>query len=85
MMLSCKDVTRLISESMDRTLPVGTRIAVRIHLLVCRFCARYRRQLHLIRDTVQRIVAAEDTFGDATGGGLSEERRERIKRALEAR
>ena len=52
MMLSCRDVTRRISESMDRTLPVGERIGVRLHLLICRFCARYERQLLLIRGAV---------------------------------
>jgi hypothetical protein len=85
MMLSCKDVTRLISESMDHTLPVGKRIGVRLHLLVCRFCARYRRQLHLIRDTVQRIVAEEEASGDTIGEALPEEARERIRRTLESR
>ena len=84
-MLSCRDVTRLISESMDGSLPVGTRIGVRLHLLVCRFCARYERQLRLIRDTVRRIVAEEERPGEGFGGVLSEEARVRIKRALGSR
>ena len=81
-MLSCKDVTRLISESMDTSLPLGERIGVRIHLLICRFCARYKRQLLLIRETLRRLVAAEDRSEGPAGETLSEEARERIKRAL---
>ena len=81
-MLSCKDVTRLISESMDTSLPLGERIGVRIHLLICRFCARDKRQLLLIRETLRRLVAAEDRSEGPAGETLSEEARERIKRAL---
>jgi len=81
-MLSCKDVTRLLSESMDHSLPLGKRLGVRLHLLICRFCARYERQLLLIRETVRRLAAMEDTHGPLTGEPLSEEAKERIRNAL---
>ena len=77
-MLSCKDVTRLISESMDHSLPIGKRIGVRLHLLMCKFCSRYERQLLLIRETVRRIVATEEKPGET----LSEEAKERIRKSL---
>ena len=81
-MLSCKDVTRLLSESMDHSLPLGKRIGVRLHLLMCRFCARYERQLLLIRETVRRIVASEEKPGESPGETLSEESKERIRKSL---
>jgi len=81
-MLSCKDVTRLISESMDRSLPIGKRVGVRFHLLICKFCARYERQLLLIRDTVRPLAAMEDTYGSLIGARLSEEAKERIRSSL---
>ena len=81
-MLSCKDVTRLLSESMDHSLPLGKRIGVRLHLLICKFCARYKRQLLLIRETVRRLVAEEDKPGGPFGEPLSEETKERIRGAL---
>ena len=80
-MLSCKDVTRLISESMDRSLPLRKRIGVRFHLLICQFCARYERQLALIRETVRHLLAAEDAPGGPLGEPLSEEAKERIGKA----
>jgi predicted anti-sigma-YlaC factor YlaD len=46
---TCQDATRLLSESMDRTLPRRTRIALVVHLLICRGCRAYRRQLQRIR------------------------------------
>ena len=82
MMLSCKDVTRLISESMDRRLPPGRRIGVRLHVLLCRFCARYERQLLLIRDTVRRIAVPEDPPAGLSRDTLSAQARERILRSL---
>jgi hypothetical protein len=81
-MLSCKDVTQLISESMDRSLPLRKRIGVRVHLLICKFCARYERQLLIIRDTVRRLVATEETAGGPLGETLSEEAKERIRKSL---
>lgn len=81
-MLSCKDVTRLLSESMDHSLPLGKRVGVRFHLLICKFCARYERQLLLIRETVRRLVTTEDRLGESPGETLSAEARERIRKAL---
>jgi hypothetical protein len=81
-MLSCKDVTQLISESMDTSLPIGKRIGMRLHLLMCKFCARYERQLLLIRETVRRIAATEEKPGEPPGETLSEEAKERIRKSL---
>ncbi len=85
MMLSCRDVTQLISRSMDTSLPVGKRIGVRIHLLICRFCARYEKQLLLIRETVRRVVAEEELPGAPSAEALSEDARGRIRQALQSR
>ena len=84
-MLSCKDVTRLLSESMDHSLPLGKRVGVRLHLLICRFCARYERQLLLIRETVRRLAAMEDAYGSLIGEPLSEEAKERIRKSSQLR
>jgi len=85
MMLSCRDVTQLISRSMDASLPVGKRIGVRVHLLICRFCARYEKQLLLIRETVRRVAAAEELPGGPSAEALSEEARGRIRQSLRSR
>ena len=81
-MLSCKDVTQLLSESMDTSLPIGKRVGMRLHLLMCKFCARYERQLLLIRETVRQIVGAEDRPGEPPRDTLSREAKERIRDSL---
>ena len=47
---TCKDVTRMMSEAMDRRLPLRKRIAIYVHRLICLWCDRYYRQLRLTRD-----------------------------------
>jgi len=81
-MLSCKDVTKLVSESMDRSLPFGKRIGVRLHLLMCKFCARYERQLLLIRETVRRLAVSVEAPGEPSGETVSVEAKERIRNAM---
>jgi hypothetical protein len=81
-MLSCKDVTRLLSEAMDRSLPLGKRIGVRLHLLICKFCARYERQLLQIRETFRRLGGTEETAGGTLWEPLSEEAKVRIRKSL---
>jgi hypothetical protein len=81
-MPSCKEVSRLVSEAMDRELPVGRRLAVRIHLTMCRFCDRYRRQLLAIRETLRRCAAERPDAAADPGFALSPEARDRIRRSL---
>jgi hypothetical protein len=81
-MLSCKDVTHLISQSMDASLPIGKRVGVRLHLLICIFCRRYERQLRMIRETLRLVSAAEDHPAEPAGEILSAEARDRIKKSL---
>ena len=81
-MLSCKDATRLISESMDRSLPLRRRIGVRIHLFICRFCARYERQLLLLRETARRMAEAKEWPGEPSVETLSDGARDRIRKSL---
>jgi len=50
----CTDVTGLVSESMDRMLPISTRIKLRLNLMIRKGCAQYRQQLLNIRQALQR-------------------------------
>lgn len=49
-MIRCKEVSTLISTEQLGFQPVWTRIAVRVHLMMCRHCRRFARQIaHLTR------------------------------------
>ena len=53
-MLSCKEVTRLLSQAQDRPLTLGERVKLRLHLVVCTACTRFARQLAFMRTALAR-------------------------------
>lgn len=81
-LFSCRDTVRLMSESLDRGLALGQRLAVRLHLLLCPMCSRFRRQLLFLHRAAGKFEekGAEDA---AVSPVLSPEARTRIQRALE--
>jgi len=58
-MLSCKEVTRLVSQGLDRRLGFGERLRLHIHLAICDGCANFRRQMLFIRQAMARLVHAD--------------------------
>jgi anti-sigma factor RsiW len=58
-LLTCRDVTEHATGFMEGDLPVRARLAVRLHLAVCRMCRAYMEQLHRTRGFLQgRALAA---------------------------
>ena len=55
MMLSCKRVTELVSQGLDRRLDFGERLAVRVHFAICGGCSNFARQVEFLRRAVQRL------------------------------
>lgn len=51
-MLTCKETSELISARYDRTLSVGERIGVSLHLMLCRYCSLVARQIAEIQKLV---------------------------------
>ena len=64
-MLACKEVTRLWATEDIRRAPLMRKLAVRIHLLMCRHCRRYVRELTAIgaaaRSLGQRLSGTAET------------------------
>lgn len=82
---ACKEMTRLLSESMDRSLPLMIRVTMRLHILICKWCKLYQHQLLFVRNAVQHYpekVNGSDTFPPT---GLSSEAEKRLKEALRQR
>lgn len=53
-MTSCKDITALVSASLERRLSARERLQVRFHLLFCTGCTRFERQLQFMRRALKR-------------------------------
>ncbi|HUE87946.1 MAG TPA: zf-HC2 domain-containing protein [Vicinamibacterales bacterium] len=60
-MLKCRDVAERASEYIDHELSWRGYLAVRLHLLMCRVCREYVRQLSLVAHALQHLPADEVT------------------------
>jgi hypothetical protein len=55
MMLNCKEVSRLVSQALDRPLGLGERVRLRIHLAICDGCANFSKQMAFLRKAMARL------------------------------
>jgi hypothetical protein len=79
-MFRCDKVSHKVSEALDHPLPWQQRLMVRVHLMMCRYCSRFQRQLLLIRELARRVDPTEDELADQPG--LSPDSRDRILRSI---
>lgn len=64
-MLNCNDISKLISRSMDERLAWHQRLAIRTHLLYCKWCRRFSAQTKTLRAaTAQYADRLAATFED---------------------
>jgi hypothetical protein len=80
--LSCRDASRLASESLDRDLGRMERLALKSHLFICVACRRYLRQLLLLRQALQHAAPRLAAGPSLVGARLPDDVRARIKQAL---
>jgi hypothetical protein len=81
-MFNCREVSRRISESMDHHLPLYERMLIRMHLLMCRYCARFRRQVLFLRKICLSHRLDERSLDDTVN--LPPDVRERIRQTLKS-
>ena len=75
----CRDAARMISESIDNTLPPLEHIGLRVHLVLCRACRAYRHSLFLLRE----LMRSEGDLTDAAPtASLPESAKQRILRTI---
>ena len=55
MILSCKEVTRIVSQGLDRRLGFGERVRLRVHLAICDGCRNFSKQLRFLRKAVAQL------------------------------
>jgi hypothetical protein len=57
-MLSCKQASQIISQSLDRPLTMRERFALRLHLLICKYCKRFSQQLQTLRVALRQMTSS---------------------------
>ena len=55
MMLSCKEVTRLVSQGLDRRLGWFERLRLRVHLAICEGCTNFKKQMDFLRRALREL------------------------------
>lgn len=72
----CREASRAQSEILDHSLPLTQRVGVWLHLLICKWCRRYGRQIHFLRHAAHEHP---EDLTEAVPQKLSPEARERMK------
>jgi hypothetical protein len=58
-MLNCKDMTKLISDSLEHPVSFRRRMEMRLHIMMCRLCRTFRENSVLLRK-VSRSLPGSD-------------------------
>jgi hypothetical protein len=76
---NCREAGRAQSEALDHPLPPARRFGLRLHLLICKWCRRYGRQIHFMHESAHQH---DEKLVESVPQGLSAEARERMMRRL---
>lgn len=55
LMLSCKQASQIISQSLDKPLSWSDRMKLKFHLSICDACTNFYRQLGLLKNAIDRM------------------------------
>lgn len=58
-MLSCKEVTEVCSQEMERPLVLREKVSLQAHLMMCSGCTNFRRQMRTLRQVMQAYAEGE--------------------------
>jgi hypothetical protein len=79
-MISCEQATELISISQEENLPLKKRLSLEFHLLFCKFCRRYYKEIVFLTKAFDRIRI--DTAVGNTYYKLPGETRDRLENKI---
>lgn len=65
--MTCKEVATRLDADTAAGEPLRTRIELRLHLMMCRHCRRFRRQLSQLRTGIDAIRSMLDAEASARG------------------
>lgn len=59
-MLTCREVTRMVSESQERNLSVTERLSLNLHLMMCEGCKNFGLQVPFLRKAMRAYAGRVD-------------------------
>lgn len=63
-MYSCEEASRLSSRAMDEPLGRLERLQLRLHLMMCRGCSNFSRQIDILRRVSRKVPEALERDDD---------------------
>lgn len=78
-MMNCKQASQLISRTLDETLSLRERFALKLHLYLCKYCSRFSQQLHSLHIALHNM---SKSIEDDTSIKLSSETKKEIVNSL---
>ncbi|WP_455429558.1 anti-sigma factor family protein [Neorhodopirellula lusitana] len=84
-MLTCKEITQLVSESLDRPLPLRKRVSVWMHLSMCRLCSAFRRDQLVLKERISDELERASREKMSEEVKLSAAAKQRMKKELSKR
>jgi predicted anti-sigma-YlaC factor YlaD len=57
--LDCKEVSRIISDGLDKAMTPPERARLRLHLVVCETCRNVEVQMSFLRRAMQKLSQAD--------------------------
>ena len=73
-MLTCKDITNLASDYIDKNLPPFAKMKVKLHLFMCHRCRNFINQLNMTVNALKNLKTPlpDDSFVEKKATELSE-------------
>jgi predicted anti-sigma-YlaC factor YlaD len=60
MMMTCKEISLLASDYVDDEIHGMKRWKIRVHLLACKKCSRFVKQMRVVKDLLNETPTAEE-------------------------
>ena len=57
-MLTCKQASQVISQSLDRPLTARERFALSLHLFICKYCRQFSQHLQTLRVALKQMTSS---------------------------
>ncbi len=60
--MRCRQVTRMISESHERSLDIQEKVGIKVHLVMCPHCRRFQQNCETLSEMMKQFRDAETSY-----------------------
>ncbi len=60
--MRCRQATRMISESHERSLDIQEKVGLKVHLVMCSRCRRFQRNCETLSEMMKKFRGTETSY-----------------------